>query len=444
RTYNDWELLTEQSVVCEGDLYFKATYQYDALQRITQTTEVILDDTVVIDYAYNAAGQLQAVYKNGLQTESYTYDSHGNWQTVAKEGFEYVCTTNVNNRLETYLWEESGNTRLVDFAYNNSGQLSRTENKTVYNGYPQTTSSRDYNYDVFGNLNSVTWASQVREYIYDGYDRQIATYQNGTVKHKLIYGLGSTPIAELNENDRIINTFVYADSHTPVLMRKGNTDYYIISDIRGSVRMVIKATTGAIRQQLEYDAFGKVLADNNPGYTPFGYAGGLYDYRTDLIRFGARDYYPEIGRWTAEDPIGFLSGDVNFYAYCANDPVNYLDLTGLSKISGGFADRSITRVFWSGGEKAMNAAANYAKAKGMTTLEMTRAGSNLTNLAKGFPWSKAGPLWQRLSTAYAKGAKGTVHVFHNSRGIGTNSVWRTIEYPILKQNGVNIIYHVVP
>ncbi|HKK63486.1 MAG TPA: phospholipase D-like domain-containing protein, partial [Bacteroidales bacterium] len=153
RTYNDWELLAEQSVVCEGDLYFKATYQYDALQRITQTTEVILEDTVVIDYTYNAAGQLQAVYKNGLQTESYTYDSHGNWQTVAKEGFEYACTTNVNNRLETYLWEELGNTRLVDFAYNNSGQLSRTENKTVYNGYPQTTSSRDYNYDVFGNLN---------------------------------------------------------------------------------------------------------------------------------------------------------------------------------------------------------------------------------------------------------------------------------------------------
>lgn len=27
------------------------------------------------------------------------------------------------------------------------------------------------------------------------------------------------------------------------------------------------------------------MEDTNPGYTPFGYAGGLYDYRTHLVRF---------------------------------------------------------------------------------------------------------------------------------------------------------------
>ncbi|WP_026473224.1 phospholipase D-like domain-containing protein [Alkaliflexus imshenetskii] len=331
RNYNDWELLTEKTVVHNGEILFKANYQYDALQRITQTTEIILGDTSVIDYIYNGAGQLHTVYKNGVQTESYVYDNYGNRQLANKDGFWYSYTTNANNRLETYTWEQSGNTRLVDFIHNNSGQLLSTANKSLYNGYPQTTSSRDYSYDVFGNLNSVTWASQTQHYIYDGYDRQIATYQNGSVKRKLIFGLGSTPLAELNMNDRIINTFVYADSHTPLLMRKGNVDYYIISDIRGSVRMVLNIATGAIRQQIDYDAFGKVITDTNPGYTPFGYAGGLYDYRTNLIRFGARDYYPEIGRWTAEDPIGFLSGDINFYAYCANDPVNFVDLNGLSK-----------------------------------------------------------------------------------------------------------------
>jgi hypothetical protein len=36
------------------------------------------------------------------------------------------------------------------------------------------------------------------------------------------------------------------------------------------------------------------------------------------------------------------------------------------------------RVFWSGGDDAMNAAMKYAKANGGTTLEMTRAGQNLT------------------------------------------------------------------
>jgi hypothetical protein len=50
-----------------------------------------------------------------------------------------------------------------------------------------------------------------------------------------------------------------------------------------------------------------------------------------------------------------------------------------------------------------------------------------------------------MSGAYAKGANGTVHVFQNANtGIRLNSVWRTIEYPILKSNNVNIIYHSVP
>ena len=41
---------------------------------------------------------------------------------------------------------------------------------------------------------------------------------------------------------------------------------------------------------------------------PFGFAGGLHDRDTNLVRFGARDYDPSIGRWTAKDPIDFAGG----------------------------------------------------------------------------------------------------------------------------------------
>ena len=58
----------------------------------------------------------------------------------------------------------------------------------------------------------------------------------------------------------------------------------------------------------------------------------MYDADTKLVRFGARDYNPEIGRWTAKDPIGFGGGQSNFYEYCLNDPVNYVDLNGLQKL----------------------------------------------------------------------------------------------------------------
>jgi len=40
---------------------------------------------------------------------------------------------------------------------------------------------------------------------------------------------------------------------------------------------------------MDYDEFGNVLLDTNPGFQPFGFAGGLSDQRTGLVRFGARD-----------------------------------------------------------------------------------------------------------------------------------------------------------
>lgn len=109
----------------------------------------------------------------------------------------------------------------------------------------------------------------------------------------------------------------------------------------------MRSSNGDIRQKINYDAFGNILEDTNPGYSPFGFAGGLYDSRTGLLRFGARDYSPEIGRWTSEDPIGFWSGDVNFYAYVGSDPVNFVDPSGLSRWKGKL-DGSFSIIDWSG------------------------------------------------------------------------------------------------
>ena len=92
---------------------------------------------------------------------------------------------------------------------------------------------------------------------------------------------------------------------------------------------MVNTATGDIVQKMEYDEFGRVLSDTNPGFTPFGYAGGIYDQQTGLVRFGARDYDSEIGRWTCKDPIGFSGEASNLYEYCYNDTVNLVDITGL-------------------------------------------------------------------------------------------------------------------
>jgi RHS repeat-associated protein len=58
-------------------------------------------------------------------------------------------------------------------------------------------------------------------------------------------------------------------------------------------------------------------------------AGGLYDADTGLTRFGARDYDPVTGRWTAKDPILFGGGQADLYVYVGDAPVNRRDPSGL-------------------------------------------------------------------------------------------------------------------
>ena len=107
--------------------------------------------------------------------------------------------------------------------------------------------------------------------------------------------------------------------------------------------------------------------------------------------------------------------------------------------------RAPGRVFWSGlqNPRVLQEATEFARNNGMLTLDMTRAGRNLSALTRGMPVEQRLAMWNRLSAAYANGARGTVHVFHSAQGVGLNSTWATIEYPILRANGVKIIYHLV-
>ena len=96
--------------------------------------------------------------------------------------------------------------------------------------------------------------------------------------------------------------------------------------------MTVNIATGDVVQRIDYDEFGTIINDSNPGFQPFGFAGGIYDQHTKLTRFGARDYDAETGRWTAKDPIRF-DGGVNLYGYTYSEPVNLIDVNGLHPAS---------------------------------------------------------------------------------------------------------------
>ncbi len=95
------------------------------------------------------------------------------------------------------------------------------------------------------------------------------------------------PVAELDGSGTLVSRFVYCGcgaGNIPQYLVKGGATYRIISDHLGSPRLVIDVTSGAVMQRMDYDEFGTVILDTNPGFQPFGFAGGIYDRDTVLAR----------------------------------------------------------------------------------------------------------------------------------------------------------------
>jgi RHS repeat-associated protein len=110
--------------------------------------------------------------------------------------------------------------------------------------------------------------------------------------------------------------------------------------------MQVTDESGNPVKELRYDSFGVLLEDSNPAFRlDIGFAGGVTDEDTGLVRFGSRDYDPVSGRWTAFDPIYYESGSANLYAYVDNNPVNFRDPCGQACIGFSFYSG------WGGGLK---------------------------------------------------------------------------------------------
>ncbi|WP_435106924.1 RHS repeat-associated core domain-containing protein, partial [Arhodomonas sp. AD133] len=248
------------------------------------------------------------------QVHGYSYDANGNRTAYTGTFGDASGTYDAQDRLESY------------------GGATYTHNAAGYRTSKTTAvGTTEYDYDAMGNLRGVTLTDGTNiEYVIDGQDRRIGKRVDGQLVKGWLYRDSLNPVAELDGAGNVTARFVYADkANVPAYMVKGGTTYRLISNHLGSVRLVVNTDTGDIAQRLDYGPFGQVTEDTNPGFQPFGFAGGLYDPDTGLVRFGARDYDPEVGRWTAKDPILFSGGDANFYGYVLQDPVNKIDSTGL-------------------------------------------------------------------------------------------------------------------
>ncbi len=307
-------------------IYDDATAHRDPLGRVVTRTIVKGSIERSTTYHYDTKGQLSQVDEDGT-TRRYAYDANGN--RCELQGSATSCSADVSydsqDRLRRY-----GNT---EYAYTARGTLRQKDD-----GATLTT----YTYDAMGNLTSVegTPAGDI-DYTIDAMNRRAAKHLNGALERQYVWSGGLRIAAELDGSGNLVSRFVYGTKpNAPELVVRpqsggGEKVYRIITDQVGSPIYVVNvADANDVLLDADYDEWGKVTSYKvngvaNAGWPlPFGFAGGLYDEDTGLVRFGARDYDPEVGRWTSKDPILFGGGQANVYVYVHNDPVNFVDPRG--------------------------------------------------------------------------------------------------------------------
>jgi len=304
---------------------------YDVANRRTQLT---LPNSVSVGYGYDAGNQLTGLsyaQRNGTSLGSlgYSYDADG--RRISQGG------TLAPNLLPT--------------ASAAPGTFDLNNRQTSFNGQAMS-------YDANGNLvsdgvNTYTWnarnqlvqikqgSSGVASYSYDATGRRTAKTLNGITTSFLYDGINAVQETQGSTVNPIL-TGLGVDERFARNESTGRT--YFLADALGST-IGLTNTSGALVQQYHYDPYGNVTATNSGFTNPYQYTGREADL-SGLDYYRARYYSPVMGHFISEDPARFGGGQLNFYTYAINNPLNYADPYGLWVFSIGFTG---TAGIWGGG-----------------------------------------------------------------------------------------------
>jgi RHS repeat-associated protein len=277
------------------------------------------------NYAYDDAGRLTGIdHQNPagtIDTLTYGYDPNGNRISLTGAGAQpqraEVTDTLYDEANEALQFDAA------DMAYDENGNLLlRTD----------ACGTTTYEWDARDRLVGITGYKPdcqplTASFAYDPLGRRVEKTVNGVTAMYLYDGLDI--IMEMDGNGvpaaSYIRTLNIDEPLARVEFGSGAVRYYL-SDALGSVTSLTDEL-GVVETSYSYDPFGHVAISGEASDNPFQYTGREND-GTGLYYYRARYYSPELQRFISEDPIGLAGGDINFYVYAGNSPVNFVDPVG--------------------------------------------------------------------------------------------------------------------
>ena len=298
--------LTGLTVRSGDTLLSQTSYAYDG--NGNRIRKQALDGTTL--YQYDALNQLQRVDYPAYSEELF-YDKAGNRARRLVGGEEELYQYDPRNRLMALT--RGGVT--APFQYDNAGNLLQDDKAR-------------YSYDAFNRTVKVeTFDGNVQVNRYDAEGLRHEMEENGRLV-RFIFHKGEA-VAEQEENSNVIRLIRGSE----LIARSSDSEsartyYHYASDEMGSTTHIVDEQ-GNVHNRYAYDAWGKIEVKEEAVPNRFTYYGQQIDPITQQYYLRARFYNPVIGRFTQEDT--YRGDGLNLYAYCANNPVYYVDPSGFDK-----------------------------------------------------------------------------------------------------------------
>lgn len=316
QTLDEYGYIVGRDLTVDGTAVASSTSSRD-LNGLVTTQQIEVDGDTVIDNTYirDDSGRIVEVRDGaGDLVESSEFDLDGNRVSFTR-GATTIDSTFVDGVIDTY----DGQPVVVD----DNGMIVQRTDLTL-------------DHAATGELLSATRAGDTVTYSYDHTGRRVVRHGTDGVTWYL-YGDPLEPgrVTDTISPDGTLTQYLYDESGLMFALRQDDTWYSVVVDVVGSPVAVVD-TDGVVVDQRVWSTTGELLSDSNPAFDlALGYAGGIEDPTTGLVRFGARDYDPVLGQWLAPDPASISGGSANLYRYAELDAVTFRDPTGTVSFSAG-------------------------------------------------------------------------------------------------------------